>query len=87
MPTQVNEFEIPPLKFDGRLMCMSVDHNDDVWAMFNTRKTEAIKLTNQQFERYKPFCELPVVDEKIPRIKQYYGVISDNGLPKWFNWF
>lgn len=84
---QTNEFEIVPLKFNGRLMCMHIDHDNTVWAMFNTRKTEVIKLTNQQFERYKPFCNPPVVDEKIPRIKQYYGVITDNGLPKWFNWF
>ena len=86
MTMRVNENEEFLLKFDGRIMCMHTDHSNDVWAMFNERRPRSIKLTKEQFERYKSFCELPIVDEKVPQIKHYYGVIHDNGFPKWFNW-
>lgn len=87
MTTQVNN-EIPSLKYDGRIMSININSKGEIWGSFNTRKPTGIKLTKEQFNRYKSFCEPP--KQMIlygGEVIDFYGVIHDSGMPKWFNWF
>lgn len=74
-----------PLKFDGRIICMHINSQGEIWGGFNTRKPTCIKLTKEQFERYKPFCNPPKQMTAGEHIFDFYGVIHDSGMPKWFN--
>lgn len=68
---------------DGRIQCMSVFTDGTILASFNIFPYRAIPITKKQFEQYKQYCEKPVPGGEG---SIYYGVIHDNGLPKWFNW-
>jgi hypothetical protein len=83
---QVND-EIPPLKFDERIICMHQNPNGEIWGSFNCRKPTCIKLTKKQFEMYKPFCNPPKRMTAGEHEFDFYGVIHDSGMPNWFKWF
>lgn len=69
---------------DGRIQVISKHLNGEFLASFNTWPYSAVRITNEQFERYKPFLEKSEMTHE--GILEYWSERGkDNGLPKLIN--
>lgn len=72
---------------DGRVIVMTKTPTG-YKAIFNDIKTKykSVPITQEQFEKYLPYCSEIVVDERDNRFVHYFEPKVDNGLPGWINW-
>lgn len=69
---------------DGRIRVVTVHPDGEILASFNTWPYRSIRISKEQFERYKPYL-LKDYDTYEGIVEYWQEPKSDNGIPKFIN--
>lgn len=84
MKEEINIDVLTRRQDDGRIQVMTKHPDGEILASFNSRPYRAVRITEEQFERYKPF--LVKSDEEYEGIVEYWEEEGkDNGLTSFIN--
>lgn len=84
MKEEINIDVLTRRQDDGRIQVMTKHYDGEILASFNSCPYCSVRITKEQFERYKPF--LVKSDMEHEGILEYWGEDKiDNGLPNFIN--